>query len=311
MQNIDFKFDIDCHYSSTVTIDVEEKHYEFHPTSMGENPLNLLIKGLYSLETEDYEPEEGVFLPHRMLWQGEPEGQTIALTKNGNDLHIEISQFSDAETYDHRNFVLLEWTPIIDVHTNYKRFKKMICDEALRLLQKFGIVGYVRSWGVNNEEFPLSKLLYLLDIKHIEELDLCFSSFSDELSSLSSKDKTATTIHTITLRPDSNNALFWDEDWNLIGDYNTLKLYCEEPNETCIDLSSIEELKEWYLSWHKQMGNQDTDQETMNEWCKQGVALSKQIKSLLPDNFYLLFISTLTGDKFLFKEGEVQEIGWI
>ena len=119
--------------------------------------------------------------------------------------------------------------------------------------------------------------------------------------------------YTLTLKPDWGDALFWDEDENLVGHSAELYLYYEEPNEIRIDLSPIAGLKEWYSDWCKYdddfwIRHKDTDKETINNWVKQGIRLSKQIKELLPDNFELVFVSTLSGERFLIGNEELQKM---
>ena len=117
----------------------------------------------------------------------------------------------------------------------------------------------------------------------------------------------------ITLNPDYGDALFWDEEENLVGYHDVLYLNYEEPNEIAIDLSSIAELEKWYSKWCEYeddfwLDHKNIEKEVLDEWCKQGVELSKQIKSLLPDGFDLVFVSTLTGEKYLFGNVEPQKI---
>ena len=117
----------------------------------------------------------------------------------------------------------------------------------------------------------------------------------------------------ITLNPDYGDALFWDEEENLVGYHDVLYLNYEEPNEIAIDLSSIAELEKWYSKWCEYeddfwLDHKNIEKEVLDEWCKQGIELSKQIKSLLPDGFDLVFVSTLTGEKYLFGNVEPQKI---
>ena len=119
--------------------------------------------------------------------------------------------------------------------------------------------------------------------------------------------------HTITLNPDFGDALFWDEAENLVGYHDVLYLNYDEPNEIVIDLSSIAGLGKWYSKWCEYeddlwLRHKNIEQETLAEWSKQGIELSKQIKMLLPDKFDLVFVSTLTGEKYLFSNGEPQKI---
>lgn len=116
----------------------------------------------------------------------------------------------------------------------------------------------------------------------------------------------------ITLNPDYGDALFWDEEENLVGYHDVLYLNYEEPNEIAIDLSSIAELEKWYSKWCGYeddfwLDHKNIEKEVLDEWCKQGIELSKQIKSLLPDGFDLVFVSTLTGEKYLFSNVEPQK----
>ncbi|MCR5696454.1 MAG: hypothetical protein K6G73_05690 [Marinilabiliaceae bacterium] len=110
--------------------------------------------------------------------------------------------------------------------------------------------------------------------------------------------------YTLTLKPDWGDALFWDEDGNLVGHCSELYLYYEEPNEIRIDLSPIAGLKEWYYDWCKYdddlwFRHKGVDKEMINNWCKQGIALSKEVKKLLPDNVDVEFVCSLSGEKFL------------
>lgn len=194
MQNIDFKFDIDFYGDAVVEFCVDDEHYEFSPTYVGKNPLNSLIVGLYSLERNEEDDvtteigwsSKGFYKTHKMIWQGEPEGQTVELTKKGEELHIAVSHFSDIEHFDHHSFAFCDLTLVFEAHTSYEDFKNKVCGEAIRMLHKFGVAGYVESWGNDGEEFPLSKLLYLRGntIKRTDNDSLHYSDFSDELSSL-------------------------------------------------------------------------------------------------------------------------------
>ncbi len=119
--------------------------------------------------------------------------------------------------------------------------------------------------------------------------------------------------HLITLNPDFGDTLFWDEEENLVGHHNVLYLNYEEPNEIEIDLSSIAGLEKWYSKWCEYeddfwLRHKNVEKEALAEWCKQGIELSKQIKSLLPNDFDWLFVGTLTGEKYLFNNGEPQKI---
>ncbi len=195
MQNVDFKFDIDFYGCAVVSFDIEGKHYEFRPTYMGSNPLNLLVTGLYYLkinEERDVSTETTImcvkdqYQTHKIIWEGEPSGQTVVLTKNGDDLLIEISQFSDKECYGRYIYAFVDMEQVFAVHTSFDEFKNKVCGEALRMLRKFGLAGYSDSWEEGSDDFPLSKLLYLMGNTENRDDDnvLYFSNFNNEIKLL-------------------------------------------------------------------------------------------------------------------------------
>lgn len=193
MQNVDFKFDYDGYGTAIIDFDVDGKHYQFMPTYMGGNPLNSLITGLYCLDsneeldvtTETECCKKGFYTRHRMIWEGEPDGQTVVLSKIEDDLRIEICHFSDKEWYGGKIYAFCDLTPVIDVHTSFGDFKNKVCRETLRVLHKYGIAGYAYSWDDSIEEFPFAKFLYLIGNRtHYGDEDLRVSSFEEEIGLL-------------------------------------------------------------------------------------------------------------------------------
>ena len=115
--------------------------------------------------------------------------------------------------------------------------------------------------------------------------------------------------------PDYGDALFWDEEGCCTGVYDTIWI-SEDNNEIEIDLSSIDELKEWFCDWETESLYQThhwTDSQ-WREWWAKGVEFAKAVNKLLPDDVELYYFSLKeplwkvrpedTNDGGLFNDGE-------
>lgn len=187
MQKVDFHFDYTNYGSSEVIFDIEGERHKFEPTYLGQNPLTLLIYSLYKLKVLTDETDSAE--EDTMAWKGEPECQTVVLVKEKDDLHIVIEHFSDTNSVDQNGIVTLSKGHIvIDVHTSFEDFKNTVCREALRVIRKYGIVGYCKCWNDACTEVPISGVLMLLNINTItDEDDLRYSKFVDEMNILIDK----------------------------------------------------------------------------------------------------------------------------
>ena len=93
----------------------------------------------------------------------------------------------------------------------------------------------------------------------------------------------------ILIYPDYGNAIFWVEDGNCIGGYSYL--FLNENNE--IDLSSIQELKDWFLDWESESlyHSNNWNDTQWKEWWSRGYEISKSVKALLGASVELYYFS--------------------
>ena len=115
----------------------------------------------------------------------------------------------------------------------------------------------------------------------------------------------------IQMYPDYGEALFWDEEGCCIGGYDTIWI-----GENKIDLSGIDDLKEWFDDWDTESLYQThhwTDNQ-WREWWAKGLEFAKTVQKLLPTNVDLYYFSIKdpifnvrpedTDDGGLFNEGD-------
>ena len=72
---------------------------------------------------------------------------------------------------------------VLDTVVNFDDFTQEVCKAAINAIKRYGILGYARSWddSINDFEFPIAKLLYLLGSETKDENELYFSDFDREL----------------------------------------------------------------------------------------------------------------------------------
>ena len=183
MAAINFKFDFEYYGAAVVEMDFDGSHYRFQSTYMGDNPLNSLINGLWTLKFHSHHFEESD-RSCKFVWQDEPDGHLVRLCKKNDDLHIVIHYFSDATNFGGNSFMFEDTKLVLDTVFNFDDFTKEVCKAAINAIKKYGILGYARSWddSMNNFDFPVAKLLYLLGSELKEDNnDLYFSDFDREL----------------------------------------------------------------------------------------------------------------------------------
>ena len=98
--------------------------------------------------------------------------------------------------------------------------------------------------------------------------------------------------YTILMDPDYGEALFWDKHGCNIGGYDYLFIG-DESNVIEIELSSIDDLKEWFWEWDHESLNH-TNNWTLTqwkEWWERGLKLAKEIKAILPKNVDLYYFT--------------------
>lgn len=183
MAAINLTFDYTYFGIAVIEMDFDGRHYRFQSTYMGENPLNSLINGLWTLKFHSHHFEESD-RSCKFVWQDEPDGHLVRLCKKNDDLHIVIHYFSDATNFGGNSFMFEDTKLVLDTVFNFDDFTKEVCKAAINAIKKYGILGYARSWDdrMNNFDFPVAKLLYLLGSELKEDNnDLYFSDFDREL----------------------------------------------------------------------------------------------------------------------------------
>lgn len=191
MKIIDLHFDFEYFGAAVISMDIDGQCHRFKATYMDENPLNALITALCQLaETSNrvFINENGEEETHgcqqcNFIWQNEPWGHAVKLSKNKNELHITIMYFSDTERYSDNVYSFDDFEVVLDVTTDFDDFCKKVCREAIKALRNYGFVGYSRSWddSAKHNDFPIVKLLYLLRTDCQNDNDLYFSDFEQEM----------------------------------------------------------------------------------------------------------------------------------
>lgn len=194
MQNVDFNFDYECYGAAVIDIEVDKRHYKFTPTYMGGHPLTALITALWKLKKESLEEfiENGKtrrcdHCEQRLIWQDEPNGHALKLTKQGNKLHIVVNSFSDTEDYDGAG-LMVDSELFLEFVTDFDDFTSKVCREAIRVVRNYGFAGYLDSWDDSfciADDFPISKIMALLgNTENRDDNDLYFSDFDREIKLL-------------------------------------------------------------------------------------------------------------------------------
>lgn len=191
MAATNFKFDFEFYGTAVVEMVIDSKHYRFESTYVGDNPLNSLITALWKLQFQDdkfFLDEDGKRIQQNesvcnFVWQNEPDGHLVKLCKKNADLQIVIYYFSDVSNFGDRNFMFEDSKLVLDTVVNFEDFTKDVCKAAINAIKKYGILGYVHSWddNTNNFDFPIAKLMYLLNPEIKEDNSLYFSDFDKEL----------------------------------------------------------------------------------------------------------------------------------
>jgi hypothetical protein len=194
MKTIDLHFDFEYFGAAVIEFEIDNQHYKFESTYMGENPLNALITALWQLSVAServFVDENGEEITNdiqvsNFIWQNEPWGHSVKLSKRKNELRITIMYFSDTERYSDNLYSFEDLEVVLDVTTDFDDFTKRVCREAIKTLRKYGFVGYYRSWddSAKHNDFPIEKLLYLLGTDCKNDNDLYFSNFEKEITLL-------------------------------------------------------------------------------------------------------------------------------
>lgn len=191
MKNIDLHFFFEYYGAAVIDFEIDNQHYKFESTYMGKNPLNSLITALWQLSVES----ENVFVDENgeemandvqisnLIWQNEPWGFAVKLIKNKNELRIIINSFSDTERFNNESFAFEDLKLVLDVVIDFNDFTKKVCSEAIKALRKYGFVGYANTWDTayKNDDFPITKLFYLLGSNCHDNNDMYFSDFEKEI----------------------------------------------------------------------------------------------------------------------------------
>ena len=122
------------------------------------------------------------------------------------------------------------------------------------------------------------------------------------------------TNYRLTMYPDYNEALFWDQNGAQCGSVDYVFVYEDESVE--VDLTSIEGLREWVAEWER---NEDRNREYVKkvpkirpeqqkEWNVRGINFAKAIKRLLPDDVDIVYICEPTRERILLTGTSVERI---
>jgi len=225
MAAINLTFDYKGFGIAVIEMDVDGSHYSFMSTYLGENPLNSLISGLWSLKyrEDNYKESESSC---KFVWQDEPCGHFVQLFKKNDDLHIVIQYFSDLSDPNSHNFEFEDIKLVLDTVVYFDDFTQEVCKAAINAIKKYGILGYALSWDDSKYNFvvPIAKLLYLFGSEIQEDSNnLYFSDFDKELLILKSLISPLSNKDLLFSLPDFSKSMKVEidrTDWNF-SDFET------------------------------------------------------------------------------------------
>lgn len=152
-----------------VSMLINDKQIHCFASYTGDNPLASFINACaeFTLDGNDY----------YTVWNDEPGKMSIEMNLDESKLlHFNITQLEDETEKDS---ICGEWHESIP----FDVFLSKTISEGFRVLNAFGLIGYLRSW--QREDFPLALLLRLTgDCKILREDDSCCTDISEEIEVL-------------------------------------------------------------------------------------------------------------------------------
>lgn len=147
----------------------------FHASYLGQEPLSSLVQAVYELEEEgffDIDSDEKRYEAD-IQWLSEPGYLKMMFHRKDDILHIHLDTADDFED----KVIMKE-----ELHfsVSFNTFKEAVLRESLRILRKYGIRGYYKSWS-DHRDFPLGMLFSILGCSTDEkELGMYISDLSSE-----------------------------------------------------------------------------------------------------------------------------------
>lgn len=161
MEKIEIQVKSLCCGNEEIYMRFDEVKFSFYASCLGQEPISSLVQAVYELEEEGFYNMDSDELKYEseIRWLSEPGYLKMMFNRKNDILHIHLDT---ADDFENKTIMVEE----LHFSVPFKTFKEAVISESLRVLRKYGIRGYYKSWS---EDFPLGMLFSILGCSSEQE----------------------------------------------------------------------------------------------------------------------------------------------